>query len=107
MDNENSFNNSSKFNEQNSKLESFINLPYYSPDKFDFITKSKEMSFFKEEILSYLRQRDSYFIEKINNLNYKSDINSKKIEQISETLGNKFNSILSKQVEMATKIEKQ
>ena len=25
-------------------LESFINLPYYSPDKFDFITKSKEMS---------------------------------------------------------------
>ena len=106
MDNENSFNNSSKYNEQNSKLESFINLPYYSPDKFDFITKSKEMSFFKEEILSYLRQRDSYFIEKINNLNYKSDINSKKIEQISETLGNKFNSILSKQVEMATKIEK-
>ena len=106
MDNENSFNNNSKFNEQNSKLESFINLPYYSPDKFDFITKSKEMSFFKEEILSYLRQRDSYFIEKINNLNYKSDINSKKIEQISETLGNKFNSILSKQVEMATKIEK-
>jgi len=106
MDNENSFNNSSKYNEQNSKLESFLNLPYYSPDKFDFITKSKEMSFFKEEILSYLRQRDSYFIEKINNLNYKSDINSKKIEQISETLGNKFNSILSKQVEMATKIEK-
>ena len=91
---------------QNNKLESNINLSYYSQEKFDFITKSKEMNIFKEEILSYLRERDSFFIEKINNLDFKSDINAKKIEQLSETIENNYNSFLSKQVELTTKMEK-
>ena len=95
MDKERSPNNINNLNEQNTKLESIINLSYYSPEKFDFITKSKEMNCFKEEILSYLRERDSFFMEKINNLKFNSDINSKKIEQISETLDNNHNSILS------------
>ena len=86
--------------------ESNINLSYYSQEKFDFITKSKEMNTFKEEILSYLRERDSFFIEKINNLQFKSDINTKKIEQLSENIENNYNSFLSKQVELSTKIEK-
>ena len=106
MDKEKSVNNINKLNEQITKLESNINLSYYSPEKFDFITKSKEMNCFKEEILSYLRERDSFFMEKINNIKFNSDINSKKIEQISETLDNNYNSILSKQVELSTKFEK-
>ena len=106
METEKATNISNIYLNQNNKLESNINLSYYSQEKFDFITKSKEMNTFKEEILSYLRERDSFFIEKINNLDFKSDMNAKKIEQLSETIENNYNSFLSKQVELTTKIEK-
>ena len=98
--------NSLNFFNQNNKFESHINFSYFAPEKFDFITKSKELNTFKEEIFSYFRERDSFLIEKINNLQFQSDINCKKIEELSETFDNNYNSFLSKQVELVTKLEK-
>ena len=106
METEKDNNISNIFLNQNNNQEPNINLSYYSQEKFEFITKSKEMNTFKEEILSYLRERDSFFIEKINNLQFNTDINTKKIEQLSENIENNYNSFLTKQVELSTKIEK-
>ena len=106
METEKYNNNSDNYLNKNAKIESPINLSYNAPEKFDFITKSKELNSLKEEILSYFRERDSYLIEKIKNLQFKSDINSKKIEELSETLENNNNTFLSKHVELATKVEK-
>ena len=106
METEKDNNISNIFLNQNNNQEPNINLSYYSQKKFEFITKSKEMNTFKEEILSYLRERDSFFIEKINNLQFNTDINTKKIEQLSENIENNYNSFLTKQVELSTKIEK-
>lgn len=78
METEKDNNISNIFLNQNNNQEPNINLSYYSQEKFEFITKSKEMNTFKEEILSYLRERDSFFIEKINNLQFNTDINTKK-----------------------------
>ena len=91
---------------KNSRSNHNLNLSYYSQEKFDFLTKTKELNLFKEEILSYLRERDSFFIEKINSLQFKSDINNKKIEALSENLETNYNTFLSKQVELAAKLEK-
>ena len=106
METEKDNNISNIFLNQNNNQEPNINLSYYSQKKFEFITKSKEMNTFKEEILSYLRERDSFFIERINNLQFNTDINTKKIEQLSENIENNYNSFLTKQVELSTKIEK-
>ena len=91
---------------KNSRSNHNLNLSYYSQEKFDFLTKTKELNLFKEEILSYLRERDSFFIEKINSLQFKTDINNKKIEALSENLETNYNTFLSKQVELAAKLEK-
>ena len=98
--------NLKNFFNKNLKLESQLNISYYTQDKFDFITKNKEMNTFKEEILSYLRERDSHFIEKINTLKLITDINAKKIEEFSEKFENNYNSILTKQIELGAKFEK-
>ena len=98
--------NLKNFFNKNLKLESQLNISYYTEDKFDFITKNKEMNTFKEEILSYLRERDSHFIEKINTLKLITDINAKKIEEFSEKFENNYNSILTKQIELGAKFEK-
>ena len=91
---------------KNSNLEPNINISYPPPEKFEFITKSKEMNSFKEEILLYLKERDSFLIEKIKSLQLKSDINTQKIENLSETMENNYNSFLLKQVELSSKLEK-
>ena len=92
--------NLKNFFNKNLKLESQLNISYYTQDKFDFITKNKEMNTFKEEILSYLRERDSYFREKINKLKLITDNNTKKTEKFSEKFENNYNSIFTKQVEL-------
>ena len=91
---------------KNPQFDSNMNLSYYNQEKFDFITKTKELNLFKEEILSYLRERDLFFIDKINSLQFKTDINNKKIEELSETLETNYNTFLSKQIELSTKLEK-
>ena len=106
MEKEKSNINSHNFSIQKTKFESNINLSYYPQEKFDFLTKSREINSFRDEIFSYIRERDSQLISKINNLQFQSDINSKKIEELSENLGNSYNLFLSKQVEFSTKIEK-
>ena len=106
MEKEKSNINSNNFSIQKTKFESNINLSYYPQEKFDFLTKSREINSFRDEIFSYIRERDSHLISKINNLQFQSDINSKKIEELSENLGNSYNLFLSKQVEFSTKIEK-
>ena len=91
---------------KNPQFDSNMNLSYYNQEKFDFITKAKELNLFKEEILSYLRERDLFFIEKINSLQFKTDINNKKIDKLSETLESNYKTFLSKQIELSTKLEK-
>ena len=106
METDNFDSKSKNFFFQNPKIESHINLSYYGQEKFSFITQSKELVSFKDEILSYLRERDSYFTEKINSLQFNSDIHSKKIEEISESIENNYNNFLTKQIELTTKLEK-
>ena len=74
--------------------------------KFDITYKNKELNKFKDEILSYLRNRDYYYIEKLKNIKSQTDINDQNLDNLSEVMQNNFNSILSAQAEINSKLDK-
>ena len=91
--------------EQKSNNKINQNLPdkYF---KFDITYKNKELNKFKDEILSYLRNRDYYFIEKLKNLKSQADITDKNLDNLSEVMNKNFSTILSTQAEANTKLDK-
>ena len=87
----------------------FQKNPLPLPDKyykFENNYKNKELNKFKDEILSYLRNRDYYYIEKIKNLKSQVDITDQNLDNLSEITKNNISSILSSQTEINTKLEK-
>ena len=91
--------------ENSASQKNCMQLPdkYY---KFDITYKNKELNKFKDEILSYLRNRDYYYIEKIKNIKSQADINDQNLDNLSEVMQNNFNSILSAQAEINSKLDK-
>ena len=71
--------------EQKSNQKNNQNLPekYY---KFDIVYKNKELNKFKDEILSYLRNRDYFYIEKLKNLQSQADITDKNLDNLSDVM---------------------
>ena len=79
------------------------------PENFydsETIYKNKELNKFKDEILSYLRTRDYFYMEKINNLKTQSDKNDRNFESLNEYSLKNFNSMTLVQAEMQSKLEK-
>ena len=74
--------------------------------KYENIYKNKELNKFKDEILSYISERDNYYSEKIKSLNSRTDNNSKSIEQLSNIVKNNIDNILSMQTDVSTKLDK-
>ena len=91
--------------EQKSNQKNNQNLPekYY---KFDIVYKNKELNKFKDEILSYLRNRDYFYLEKLKNLQSQADITDKNLDNLSDVMKKNFSTILSTQAETTTKLDK-
>ena len=83
--------------------------PYSLPENFydvETIYKNKELNKFKDEILSYLRARDYFYMEKLNSLKIQSDKNERNFETLNEYSMKNFNSLNSSQAEVQSKLEK-
>ena len=74
--------------------------------KFEISYKNKELNKFKDEILSYLRNRDFYYSEKLKSLKSQIDITDKNLDNLSDVTQKNFSSILSAQADITTKLDK-
>ena len=74
--------------------------------KFDNIYKNKELNKFKEDILSFMREKDKFYLQKLKEVQIKSDVNDKNIDKIKEVMDSNFNTLLLKQVDVGSKLEK-
>ena len=98
----------------NSEKESLNNIiqikpPNSLPENFfekEAIYKNKELNQFKDDILSYLRARDYFYMEKINNIKSQSDKNCRNYETLNEYSLKTFNSLTTWQTEVQSKLEK-
>ena len=70
------------------------------------IYKNKELNKFKDDILSYLRARDYFYLEKINNIKNQSEKNDRNFESLNEYSLKTFNSLTTAQTEIQSKLEK-
>ena len=77
-----------------------------SLNKIDYIYKNKDLNKFKDEILSYISERDNYYSEKIKNLQSQCDNNNKNIDKLTDNVKENICNITTKQVEINTKLEK-
>ena len=75
-------------------------------NKLDHIYKIKELNKFKEEILSYISERDNYYSEKIKKLQTQLDNNNNNFEKLSGVIETNKNNYLSKQVDIMEKFGK-
>ena len=95
---------------QNEKPQSLIKtnstLLLNTPYKFDYINKNKDLNLFKNEILSFVRERDNFYLEKIKNLQIQSNNNNKTIEELSNIIQLNINNNSSKELDISTKLEK-
>ena len=82
----------------NSQQENFYDI--------ETIYKNKELNKFKDEMLAFMRSRDFYYMEKLNNLKSQLEKNDRNFENLNEYSMKTFNTLLSAQTEMQTKLEK-
>ena len=94
-------------NEANQNLTSInFSLNQEFSYNFDNIYKNKELNKFKEDILSFMREKDKFYLQKLKEVQIKSDVNDKNIDRIKEVMDSNFNTLLSKQVDVGAKLEK-
>ena len=94
-------------NEANQNLTSInFSLNQEFSYKFDNIYKNKELNKFKEDILSFMREKDKFYLQKLKEVQIKSDVNDKNIDKIKEVMDSNFNTLLLKQVDVGSKLEK-
>ena len=91
---------SQTLNKANSTL--LLNTQY----KFDFINRNKDLNKFKDEILSFIRERDNFYLEKIRKLQTQSNNNNITIEQLSNIIQSNLNINSSREIDISTKLEK-
>ena len=77
-----------------------------SSNKVDYIYKMKELNKFKEEILSFMHERDNYYLDKIKKFQSQIEKNNKNFEKLSEIVETNKNNCLSNQIEFKDKIDK-
>ena len=85
---------------------SISNLIIEQPYKFDIIYKNKELNEFKDDILSFIRERDNFYFEKFKYIENQTNNNNKSINNLSEVMESNLNTFLKKNVEIKTKLEK-
>ena len=56
-------------------------------------------------MLAFMRSRDFYYMEKLNNLKSQLEKNDRNFENLNEYSMKTFNTLLSAQTEMQTKLE--
>ena len=83
---------------QNSLPENFYDI--------ETIYKNKELNKFKDDVLSYLRARDYFYMEKINSIKSQSDKNDRNYQTLNELSLSTFNSLTSWQTEVQSNLEK-
>ena len=83
---------------QNSDPENFYDI--------ETIYKNKELNKFKDDVLSYLRTRDYFYMEKINSIKSQSDKNDRNFQALNEYSLNTFNSLTSWQTEVQSNLDK-
>ena len=83
---------------QNSLPENFYDI--------ETIYKNKELNKFKDDVLSYLRARDYFYMEKINSIKSQSDKNERNFQTLNELSLSTFNSLTSWQTEVQSNLEK-
>ena len=83
---------------QNSLPENFYDI--------ETIYKNKELNKFKDDVLSYLRARDYFYMEKINSIKSQSDKNERNFQILNELSLSTFNSLTSWQTEVQSNLEK-
>ena len=83
---------------QNSLPENFYDI--------ETIYKNKELNKFKDDVLSYLRARDYFYMEKINSIKSQSDRNERNYQTLNELSLSTFNSLTSWQTEVQSNLEK-
>ena len=83
---------------QNSLPENFYDI--------ETIYKNKELNKFKDDVLSYLRARDYFYMEKINSIKSQSDKNERNYQTLNELSLSTFNSLTSWQTEVQSNLEK-
>ena len=88
------------------KDKSYYQKDTEKPYKFEISYKSKELNKFKDEILSYLRNRDFYYSEKLKSLKSQIDSTDKNLDNLSEVTQKNFNSILTTNADITTKLDK-
>ena len=79
------------------------------PENFydiETIYKNKELNKFKDDVLSYLRARDYFYMEKINSIKSQSDKNDRNYQTLNELSLSTFNSLTSWQTEVQSNLEK-
>ena len=86
--------------------EEYYTLNHDQPYKFDNIYKNKEFNKFKEDILSYIHERDNYYLEKIKNIQEQTDLSNRNIDKLSESMQTNINNVLSKHVDNKSILEK-
>ena len=74
--------------------------------KFDTTYKTKELNKFKDDILSYFRERDYYYLEKLSDLKSQTEITDKNLDNLSDVMQKNFNNFLSTQAEITTSFDK-
>ena len=83
---------------QNSVPENFYDV--------ETIYKNKELNKFKDDVLSYLRTRDYFYMEKINSIKSQSDKNDRNFQALNEYSLNTFNSLTTWQTEVQSNLDK-
>ena len=74
--------------------------------KFDTKYKNEELNKFKDEILSFLKERENYFFAKINSYQTHIDIEEKKYENITKIIKLNYQEILSSQAIINNRLDK-
>ena len=74
--------------------------------KFNTKYKNEELNKFKDEILSFLKERENYFFAKINSYQTHIDIEEKKYENITKIIKLNYQEILSSQANINNRLDK-
>ena len=74
--------------------------------KFNTKYKNEELNKFKDEILSFLKERDSYYHTKINTYHSHIELTEKKYENLTNVISSNYQQILTSQANLNNRLDK-
>ena len=81
-----------------------VNEAYKKFDKIKYI--NEELNKFKDEILSFLKERDSYYHTKINTYHSHIELTEKKYENLTNVISSNYQQILTSQANLNNRLDK-